>query len=64
MLARNVIEQGEIDIDDYPSWLGNDLINDLLPWEKGLQKEITEIKHHERNETVYVETSIFGYLTT
>ena len=30
------------DIDDYPSWLGNDLINDKLPWDKGLQTNFTE----------------------
>ena len=36
------MEQEEIDIDDYPSWLGNDLINDRLPWGKGLQISFAE----------------------
>ena len=36
------MEQEEIDIDDYPSWLGNDLINDGLPWEEGLQISFSE----------------------
>lgn len=36
------MEQDQIDVDDYPSWLGNDLINDRLPWEKGLQLSFAE----------------------
>jgi len=36
------MKQEDIDIDDHPSWLGNDLINDRLPWEKGLQISFSE----------------------
>ena len=32
----------EVEIDPYPSWLGNDLINHKLPWEKGLQIGFSE----------------------
>lgn len=36
------MEQEELDVDDYPAWLGNDLINDRLPWEKGLKIDFSE----------------------
>jgi len=34
--------QEKIDVDDYPDWLGNDLINDRLPWEKGFNISFEE----------------------
>ena len=36
------MEQEEIDIDDYPFWLGKDLIRGRLPWEEGLQINFAE----------------------
>ena len=37
------MEQEEINVDDdYPDWLGNDLINDRLPWKKGLHISFLE----------------------
>ncbi len=39
------MEQEAIDIDDYPPWLGNDLINDRLPWEKGLNISFSEFSN-------------------
>ena len=42
LLTRNTMEQEEVYIDNYPTWLGNDLINDRLPWEKGLQISFSE----------------------
>ncbi|MEL6927611.1 MAG: hypothetical protein AAFO95_03125 [Cyanobacteria bacterium J06600_6] len=49
------MEEEQIDLDNYPSWLGNDLINDRLPWEKGLNISFSEfIKKYTLHDSCWI----------